>query len=708
LTAGVELEAPDAPTSRKHRILHLADAGALANSILAGAGGANLVAVTVIPVHAALSTIAILALFGALIGASIGSVQTVLRQVGVRARVAIWIGLGCLGGTLVAKKLGAFDKLDGPYAKLSLATIVAGFVGGLALGSCLSVLHPGPDGRSLLARLPVRWRWVFVVCSLLVGAALVIYETTAFWLYTYPAARQTLNVVAVLCGYSGLLVLLQSVSWSARRAFTRGVAVFAVLGASAISGLWARDVNAMTSLGPLEHAISAFRWGTDWDRDGASGLFGGGDCAPHDPAIYPTAKEIPGNGVDENCQFGDAKPRRPVATSSAGPPTQPSPVNFLLVTVDSLRPDHTSAYGYARDTTPNLAHFARRALRFDSAYTSGGWTCLALPSTFSGVRVRRLDWEPIGLTKTLELVPVGGDGQLPSDHEANWMLTYPKSAKRWTLQAALRKRGIRTAAVLSRNIAHFTRFIGEGWDAIDVSPTGADKSVTPLAVSRLASFGASPGFLWVHYFNPHHPQQFHENAAQFGESIRDRYDHEVAATDFEIGKLLGAVDAHPGRPTVVLIASDHGEGIDDTRQWHGTDLFEESIRILMLLRVPGGKTKTVSAPVSLVDIAPTVLALTQTPAPPDLDGEDLQRVAEDRIVFTDLFRIDLSGSVYMDQVAATGLGYRLTHDRRRHRLALTRMGDLAQPPVELEPDATPAALREALGKYMELASDFAR
>jgi hypothetical protein len=708
LTAHVELKVSDARPSGKNRLFYSVNADALANSILAGAGGANLVAVTVMPAHALLSTVAILALFGALIGALIGSLQAVLRQIGFRARVAIWIGIGCLGGTLVATKLGAFDKLDGPYAKLSLAIIIAGFIGGAALGSALSVLHPDPDGRSLLARLPVGRRSIFVMCSLLVGAALVIYETTAFWLYTYPAARQTLNVVAVLCGYSGILVLLQSVAWSARRALVRRVAMFALLGASAISGLWARDVNMVVSLGPLEHAISAFRWATDWDRDGASGFFGGGDCAPHDAAIYPTAKEIPGNGLDDNCQYGDAKPRRPLATSSAGRPAQPSPVNFMLVTVDSLRPDHTSAYGYARDTTPNLARFARGALRFDSAYTSGGWTCLALPSTFSGVRVRRLDWEPIGLTKTLELVPVGGDGQLPSDHEANWMLTYPKSAKRWTLQAALRERGMRTAAVLSRNIAHFTRFIGEGWDAIDVSPTGADKSVTPLAVSRLASFGASPGFLWVHYFNPHHPQQFHENAAQFGESVRDRYDHEVAATDLEIGKLLEAVDAHPGRPTVVLIASDHGEGIDDTRQWHGTDLFEDSIRILMLLRVPAGKTGVISAPVSLIDIAPTVLALTQTPSPPDLDGEDLQRVTEDRIVFTDLFRIDLNASLYMDQVAATGLGYRLIYDRRRNRLALTRMGDLAQPPVELEPDAIPAALREALGMYMELASDFAQ
>jgi hypothetical protein len=708
LTARVELEAADARTSRKHRILRLADAGALANSILAGAGGANLVAATVIPAHALLSIVAILALFGALIGASIGSLQAVLRQIGFRGRVAIWIGLGCLASILVVKKLGAFDKLDGPYAKLSLATIAAGFIGGVALGSSLSALHPGPDGRSLLARLPVRWRWVFVACSLLVGAALVIYETTAFWLYTYPAARQMLNVVAILCGYSALLVLLQSVSWSARRALVRRVAVFAVLGASAISGLWARDVNTVVSLGPLEHAISALRWSTDWDRDGASGLFGGGDCAPHDRAIYPTAKEIPGNGIDENCQFGDAKPRRLSATSSAGRPAQPSPVNFVIITVDSLRPDHTSAYGYSRDTTPNLARFARGALRFDSAYTSGGWTCLALPSTFSGVRVRRLDWEPIGLTKALELIPVGPDRQLPSDHEANWMLTYPKSAKRWTLQAALRERGIRTAAVLSRNIAHFASFIGEGWDAIDVSSTGMDKSVTPLAVNRLASFGASPGFLWIHYFNPHHPQQRHENGTQFGDSIRDRYDHEVAATDYEIGKLLEAVDAHPGRPTVVLVASDHGEGIDDTRQWHGTDLFEDSIRILMLLRVPGGKTGTVTTPVSLVDIAPTVLALTQTPSPPDLDGEDLQRVAQDRIVFTDLFRINLSGSVYMDQVAATGLGYRLTYDRIRNTMALTRMGDPAQPPVELDPEVTPSALREGLGAYMELASDFER
>jgi hypothetical protein len=705
LTTHVELKVSDARSSGKNRLWRLADAGALANSILAGAGGANLVSATVIPAQSLLSTTAILALFGALVGASIGGLQGILRRVGVRVRIAIWIALGCLGGILIASKLGAFHKLHGPYAKLSLATIAVGLLGGAALGASLAALQPDSAGRSGIARLSPRWRWVLVPFVLVLGSSLIVYETTAFWLYTYPVARRTLNLIAVLCGYSALLVLLQSVSWNAVRARIRGVAVLLVLVTAIVRGKWSSDVTAMTSLGPLEHAINALRWGTDWDRDGASSFFGGGDCAPHNPAIYPSAREIPTNGIDDNCQFGDAKPPRSPVQPAARASGQRAPaVNVVLLTVDSLRPDRTSAYGYARDTTPSVARFARTALRFETAYTSGGWTCLALPSTFSGIRARRLEWEQLGLTRDFELVRMQPDGQLPPDQYVLMRLTFPKSVKRWTLPAALQERGIRTIAVLNKKIGHFAPYLGPGWDAIDVSSTETDESVTPLALARLASFGEKPGFLWVHYFNPHFPQQVHANVPVFGNSIGDRYDHEVLATDREIGKLIQAVEAS-GRPTAIVIAADHGEGMDDSRQFHGTNLHEDAIRIPLLLRAPGVNPGSVSTPVSLVDIAPTVLALTDTPQPRGLDGEDLRHARADRIVFTDLFRPNIAGEMTLDQIGVTGLGHRLTYDRVRNRTALTRIGDLTRPPVELDAALTPAPLQAALAEYVEQGPD---
>lgn len=135
-------------------------------------------------------------------------------------------------------------------------------------------------------------------------------------------------------------------------------------------------------VGHGEASLFVVRWLhrlTDGDGDGFADRFGGADYDDGDPAVFPGAPECPDDGRDENCVGGDVasaalahrRARRPSAHPDA--PRR----DILLVTMDAVRADHTSAYGYRRRTTPTLEALAARGTRFDRA--------VALPPSRTGL-----------------------------------------------------------------------------------------------------------------------------------------------------------------------------------------------------------------------------------------------------------------------------------------------------------------------------------
>jgi tetratricopeptide (TPR) repeat protein len=141
-------------------------------------------------------------------------------------------------------------------------------------------------------------------------------------------------------------------------------------------------------------------------------------------------------------------------------------------------------------------------------------------------------------------------------------------------------------------------------------------------------------FAWVHLFDPHAP---YRPPAPFAEQYNDRrYYGEVAFTDFALAPLLEAARAATGRPTLVVVTGDHGEGLGDHGEMtHGLFAYEATLHVPLILAQLNRKTpawpaegpskagRVLDAPARHVDILPTILAALGQTAPAGLSGRSL-------------------------------------------------------------------------------------
>jgi hypothetical protein len=287
--------------------------------------------------------------------------------------------------------------------------------------------------------------------------------------------------------------------------------------------------------------------------------------------------------------------RQPPA--SAAPP-RPGPLvpgaSILLVTVDALRADHMGIYGYARGTTPHIDRWARSAVVFERGYCPTPHTSFSITSLLTG---RHVFSEPA------------------SGHP--------------TLASVLRRRGYLTGAFFPpaifftdpRRLAPHVRN-RFGFERVRQGHLRARERVDQ-AIAFLETLPATrPFFVWVHLFDPHEPYQRHEDF-YFGPRSVDRYDGEIARTDEQVGRLLQHVQAHHPL-TVVALTADHGEAFGEHGSYyHGNSLFEEQVRVPLLLRVPGVAARRIAGAVRSLDLALTLLSLIGVRPPPSMGGTDL-------------------------------------------------------------------------------------
>lgn len=668
--------------------------GALALAVSGALGAASLTGL-LSPAAGLGAGVCLATLFGAVGGSLAFALHRLLRR--LPAPWLVHTLVGALGGYWgVAVPLGAWNKLHGDHRTMALATLLVSLVWGAGLGASLLAARlyahvPAATRRGLLVRVAL------VAGVALAGVVLGMYEATQGWLHTYPAARRALFGSAWWCAsLAACLIVGLLPQRAARRALAVGAALLGVtlcFSFAVAAGTWSSLARAPHS----EHWLKLARSLSDFDGDGFSHWFGGGDCQPFNAKVSPRAREIPGNGVDDNCRYGDA-PRTKARMSSEAYANLPAPtLNIVLVTIDALRAHHTTPYGYGRNTTPNLQAFAASSLRFENAYTSGGWTCLALPSLFSGLYPRRLSWKPLTLSNQ-RVLEFPFRGTLAPGEKIVVTLTLPAQRPDWWLPSVLQKRGYHTLAAGNHGISRVMKeAVQGGWDRVLLLKEEEDSATVDALLPELAQ-QQTPFFVWLHLFEAHDPQTQHAGVAGFGDSMLDRYDHEIASADLQLGRILRALEGR--NDTAIIVAADHGEAFQWGFQFHGADLNEDSIRIPLLLRAPGLQPGVNTSPASLVDIAPTLLALTGTPAPSGLDGRDLQKLHGDEPVLTDLFRIDAQGATTVDQVAATASQVRLVRDHLNQVDTLVRTHDLERPPHPLQMRA-PAQLLEALGRYQE-------
>jgi arylsulfatase A-like enzyme len=307
----------------------------------------------------------------------------------------------------------------------------------------------------------------------------------------------------------------------------------------------------------------------------------------------------------------------------------------IIYLVDTLRADHTGVYGYERRTTPELDAFARDAVVFDAAVAHASWTKPSVASILTS--------------------------RLPGQHRAV-QLRDPLGASNVTIAQRLDERGFATGAAIANSVIYgaesefdrgFDVFTGlHGEEDRRSKLTGADV-VVDAALAFLRSRQGLPTFLFVHTMDPHVPYEppppFDRMFEPFpveGHPARDprtdykepldrermigQYDGDIAFGDREFGRFVRELKAAGlYDDALVVFLADHGEEFLDHGLWlHGRSLFDELIRIPLVVKFPGNRWagRRVAEQVQGVDVVPTVLEAVGAPLAPELMGQPLQRL----------------------------------------------------------------------------------
>jgi hypothetical protein len=643
---------------------------------------------------------------GVLQGALLAVLRRGVRSLAPRRAFAVWIVPLSIAALWVARRTSLWAELHGPQ-RAGAAVLAVGLAIGVLVLAWLTSVDPSRASRS------TRRAWAIAV-AIAVGGSVLADRTLMPG--EVPAVHLALRVVAawaLMLGIDGGLGRLPPVRRSAALALAVGIAIAIAIPIRSLDASHRLALGSLVDRPFAALALAFVRALGDRDRDGHAAWLGGGDCAPDDPHVHPGAPEVPDNGVDDNCVLGDASARTVDAREVPVPDT-PSPMNVVLVTIDTLSAAHTSLYGYERATTPSLDAWAKDAVVFERAYTSGGWTGLAIPSCFRGVYARRLPWALLHRTSTAEPPHPPAEGG-PRPFAAFPVVTEdaPPPLAWW-----LARRGMTTAAIVDdgatmvlspelRTDIGFSRFES-------LRPTADTVLDDTIAIARarerLAALAAGPPFfLWVHLYGPHAPSETHAGVPEFGSAEVDRYDHEIAATDRALADLLADTDALPGRPTLVVVTADHGEDIENGQRFHGTNVRESVIRVPLVMKAPGLAPRRDMRVASLVDVMPTILAATSTPGPAGLDGIDL--LARDgsggdpaRIVITDTWRVGADGTRTTDISAALDGEYAVQLLLGPRAWSAFDQREAAARPVDRWGEAQVDDLEHALLDYLEHAA----
>jgi arylsulfatase A-like enzyme len=354
--------------------------------------------------------------------------------------------------------------------------------------------------------------------------------------------------------------------------------------------------------------------------------------------------------------------------------------NVLLITIDALRADHLTPYGYARDTSPQLGRLAQESVVFERAYTSAPHTSFALASLLTG-------------------------------HPAMSLSERGLLDDRPTLADLARANGYRTAAFFppavffvdgERFESFRQRAFGfERMFAKDLPETSSAPEMTDRILAYLADQMPERFLVWAHYFAPHEPYVDHPDGPPgFGKRAVDRYDGEILWVDREIGRLVATVRARHPR-TIVVITADHGEEFGEHGgAYHGTTLFDEQVRVPLIVSIPDVTPRRIGRAVSTTSLVPTLLDLVGIDADVDFDGPTL----------TPWLAGDDAAAHRPDPVFVENAQHRMVVSGHDKLLCATRnddcvLYDLARDPAELV-DLSPArpdrvrALRDALALWV--------
>ncbi len=303
--------------------------------------------------------------------------------------------------------------------------------------------------------------------------------------------------------------------------------------------------------------------------------------------------------------------------------------NIVLVTIDTLRADHLSCYGYKYKTSPVIDSLAEKGTRFSNCTSN---------------------------------IPLTGPGhssiltsQFAHQHGAirNGVLINDQAL---SIAEVLKRNGYYTAAFLSGwTLKADVTALHKGFDiyedkmktnyALINTERPADKTIDKT-LEFLNKFNHDkPLFLWVHLFDPHNPYRKHKKFKDLSENPeynpekgrvvklntkkQKRYDMEIAFVDHHLGRLFDKLkEKGLSENTLYTLTSDHGESFGEhSYEGHGREVYEAGLRVPLIFKgtmIP--EDRVVNERVQIMDIAPTICDIASIESPEKFEGLSLMSV----------------------------------------------------------------------------------
>ena len=329
--------------------------------------------------------------------------------------------------------------------------------------------------------------------------------------------------------------------------------------------------------------------------------------------------------------------------------------NIVLISIDALRPDHLSCYGYQKISTPNLDMVAKEGVRFNNAFANASWTLPSLQSLFTSLYP--------DVISQCQKIP------LPSRVVT---LAEVLSKNRWVTVSVLSNPNLipQFNVIKGFRYNHHTdelfwikpirntrlyKVIGKGFRKLFLREDA--KKLTEIAIKYLEKFSGEKVFLWIHYLEPHLPyrdpwvpivdikgysgrfryQLDYINANKVllkkiklteeeKEHIKFLYDQDIKYVDEQIGNLFKYLkDKGLWDRALIIITADHGEELFEHNSiHHGQTLYQEVVRVPLLIKFPYQNfQQVIDYPVQLLDLAPTILDYLGYPIPEQMQGRSL-------------------------------------------------------------------------------------
>src|SRR5436309_10176546 len=283
-----------------------------------------------------------------------------------------------------------------------------------------------------------------------------------------------------------------------------------------------------------------------------------------------------------------------VSASPAATSPDPTP-NVVVITIDTLRPDHLGCYGYRQIHTPNIDGLAADGFRFERAYTSVPVTLPSHTMIFTGT------------------YPIYSGMH---DFAANVL-----NPAQPTLASVLKEHGYATGAAVASAVLdsrfglnHGFDFYYDHFDFSRLQESNIDEMERPgnvvadLTLDWLSKNYKEKFFLWMHLYDPHFP---YRPPAPYSEEYKDRlYDGEIAFADAQVGRLLRFLkEKQLYQNTLIVLSGDHGESLGEHgEETHGFFIYNSTLHVPLIIHLPGrSSAQAIPDLANLADLMPTTL-----------------------------------------------------------------------------------------------------